>query len=365
MTDQIMGVSMETVSFFSRYRTAHWTEALAIVIIAALLISNPILRRSRQPEDRMFRKLCYAGLFFSLICLLQVFTGKENIAAISWNSFAGHLIERGPDLINLLYTFMLLLFVDLAVYHSTGGTKRRYVFYIIPFAAVVVLWITEYIFKRNYVNYDEELIRLGYVYLATYVLTELIYLLQAFRVVITYQRDNKQPLFLRLDLIVIPEIFAFVMKVFFGLYLDCISIAVELLLLHMSMANRYRYLDFETGFYKESFIDFMKRHVQKKQYRGGCVADIRGKGDIMATAALLTDCKPERSVIFRMDDGDFLLLSSVDREAALKYFIQMIQEEALRRDPGNEIDVRYWLDNRDETTEEFVKRVLTERKEVS
>ena len=337
-------------------------------VLGLLFYSKP-LKLSKHPEDKMFRRLCWILLVYAVFGMLQDY--QIFYKAIPYYMLPAHLLRYLPDFILLFLSMQWLVFVDLAVTHSPEGVKRRCRFVWVPLAIMVISLALGYSLLLNvhagiqasgaipeledryyttwsWINYGIAM----FIYIA--------YFLSAFRIVHYHNTERKQPLFLRLDVFIIPWVIALIVQNIPGIYLviDVPCAAISLLLTYHSMRNRYRYMDYETELYNEEFLDFFESFAKKLNYSGGCAIAFTVSGDAKKFADVLMQYKPERSMAVRMKDGRFIILANLNNKSAVKCFIDLIKEAVKETDPEIEISTFNWFQERKESPESFAKRVL-------
>ena len=63
---------------------------------------------------------------------------------------------------------------------------------------------------------------------------------------------------------------------------------------------------------------------------------------------------------WELEEGEFLLFSDITNRPALKLLSDTVEMAAAQMSPPVEMKTRFWLRNRDEDTDSFIKRVLEE-----
>ena len=82
----------------------------------------------------------------------------------------------------------------------------------------------------------------------------------------------------------------------------------------------------------------------------------------MTLADILNKAAPEKSLIIRMDDGDFLMLSDIRMKSSIRFFVETVQKAAWQKDIKIMIHHKTWIRQEGESTDEFALRVFQERK---
>ncbi len=337
-------------------------------ILSLLFLSRP-LKESRHPEDRMFRRLCWTLLIYVLTYVLQYW--QRIYKPLPYYSIFAHLALYLSDFVMLFLCMQWLIFVDLAVNRSPEGARRRYRFVWVPLLVMVLLLAVGYALLLNVhagtletgsvpVLADKQYMTWSWIYYYVVLFIFIAYLLSAYRIVRFYHSERKEPLFLRLDVFIIPWIIAFIVQNIPGFYLviDVPCAAISLFLTYFSMRNRYRYMDYDTEMYNEDFLSYFENYAEKSGLTGGCAMSFTTSWDPKKFADNLMQYKPERSLSIRMKDGRFIIIASMNKRSAVKCFMDLIIETAKNADSDAEIKTENWFREKDESCHGFAERVL-------
>ncbi len=343
------------------------TAAVSGVAILLLLTINRRLRTSKRKEDEFFRFLCIVEIIY---CLAEIAASAGRYYAIGQGfKYWPMLLSIIPQIVLVFCVQMWVLFVDYYINGSMDGIKRRYKYFYIPYIVLAVVSVIGiYLIGRVEIEGAEDVTGVSRpiawmtvswlgVYFIVSVATVIWYILQAYKIVRVHKAEQDRPLFLKLEVFIIPWILAYVFELIpaTAFYIEPLCAAISLFLTFFIIQKRYRYLDEDTQMYNMQFIDFLKKHFKDKGYRDGSFVFIRG-GDPQNTAEAIRSCKPENSMAFRLDKDTFLLSSHNPGERALKAFEELLKTEYDAVGGGKSLDISVVVQSKEENYEEFVKR---------
>lgn len=347
------------------------SAVLSIAGALALLFFSKPLNISKRPEDGMFRQLCFVTAvfgFFSVIKNLQ-----RIYMLFPFNSIFGLLALYLPDLIFIFYVLLWRLFVDVSINGSIKRVKLRFRNAIIPFGILIALLCVAFyllqlanrdIIRRGQVSdmVDKMYTSWRWVYYITGLSLVVYYLAVSFYNLYYYHKTRKQPLFLRLDVFIIPWIVAIVVQNIPPLYLviDSLCAFISLLLTYYSMRNRYRYLDLQTDFYREDFIPFLEKYAIENNLDKNCSIIRITCSDFLKGADIIRKSRPLQSIVIEMEEGDFLMIAAINMSNAFLLLDNCLKETAQREYPEIRIDTQYWIKEPSESLEDFARRTLSE-----
>ena len=379
------------INYISFLIPAEFAAAVAGLLIMAgfLVLFGRRFKDSKRVEDIMFRYLAVTALVYALLGVLRcyAFLNTRFFYETGILAFAIGFVEVAY----LFYALMWLLFIDASLYHSTDGLKRRYSPAVIPLVIITGLLLAS-AFLEGYINAgDADALKKTGMLMDILNLSSMIevsrhfisfivgaaYMLYACRLSQSYQKDIKQPVFLRLDVFFIPWFIGWIpcllmniaamLNLIFSIRIafrlpdiSFLCAAVSLILTYLSMRNRYRYLDYETGFYKQEFLDNITAFMEKRQVGVNCGVLIRVSGSRDGFAKILSDRKPERSTVILFSDDSFILFSDVRSSAAVKLLEQDLREVSDEQIPGSVLDIMVRFREKDEALEAFRDRIISE-----
>ncbi len=336
--------------------------------VCLVFFSKP-LKDSKREEDRYFRKLCFSVLLYSLSTLLKYC--HKILKFFPFYMLPAHLILYLPDIILLYMVFLWTVFVDAATGNGNKKLKKRYgMFYLHLSFMTVMISVGYYLLLQVQKTFeltgsysgeaDSNFVIWQYVYYVTALSIIISYLISAFLTVPRFHKERKVPLFLRLDVFIIPWIAAIVIQNLPGNFmLDIPCAVISLLLTYLSMRRRYRYMDLETGFYNEDFLEFFESFARKKNIEEGCAVYLYSGKDGALLSEAISENIPENFIAVHMNDGGFILLGEMFVDSAVSYNIRIIEEAFRAKGEGADVLSRFWLKPWEESGTEFVNRVLS------
>ena len=325
---------------------------MAIVMTAGILLLiflNPRLREHKRYEDRLIFSECMLVL---IALLLDIFTTIGGYAGSMVEPF---LVYIAPTLEELLYILVILqwvVFVDYSLYRSRDHIRSRRRFLLLAVLLVLLLDVGQsvLIYVRPLWMGDSLLIL--YLFQILKFVVEFACIFCAIRMVVRYSKESRQPKFLSLSAFIIP----FVIGVLFRFY-DESMMALGVILTYGAVIRRDKYLDPETGFYNEAFIDYISTYRDRKQYEGGNAFLISAPGHKKECAEILKQVMPEDANLFCLEEGGFLVLSESLRGSAAGLAVQTIVEMAESSDPSFTPEVSTAKRRKEETAEQFTERL--------
>lgn len=345
--------------------------ALAVIFTPAsvcLVYFSKPLKDSKREEDRLFRKLCFSALFYSLFTILKYC--HKIFKFFPFYMLPAHLILYIPDIVLLYMVFLWVLFVDAATGYGEKKLKKRCrVFYIHLFLMTLMIFTGYFLLLKVQETFvltgsysgeaDSNFVIWMYVYYVIALSIIISYLISAFSTVHRFHKEKTVPLFLRLDVFIIPWIIAIIIQHLPGnLLLDIPCAVISLFLTYLSMRRRYRYMDLETGFYKEEFLRFFEEFEEKKNIGEGCAVYFYSGKDGALLSEAISENKPENCIAIHMNDGGFILIGGMFVDSAVSYNIRIIEEALKEKDKDAEVSSRFWLKPKEESGKEFSSRVL-------
>ncbi len=301
------------------YRSSDVLLVAAFFGLLVFVLLNGNLRKHERTEDRFIFTEC-------ILMLCSLFS--EILYSVSWHidqRWANYLMYTLPTVVELFYMLAIMqwmVFVDFCLYRSRDHIRRRYKHALIPILAVEVADALQ-----SFVIYGmggETAPMLAFAYYMQFIklFVELLYIITAVRLVTRYERESREPAFLRLDAFIIP----FVLGCFFRYYSGPLMV-LGIILTYLAAIRRDRYLDPDTGLFNRDYLDFLGKYRDRKKYGGGngILIEARGHGEDMA--ALLTELRPADSDVFILNKDRFLLLSESVKDSAVKMAVMTITEE--------------------------------------
>lgn len=241
------------------------------------------------------------------------------------------LSESSATVLILLW----MLFVDFCVYKSQGHIKKRYPpYYILAGTGMLISGFSMICTLIMLPAPSVWIFVLGII--ETFIILpviQLIFAVRAYLIVTGYQRERRPPLFLRLDVFIIPVLAGCIVGNVLQSSFASLGFAIGLLLTWRIQGNRSRYMDQNSGFYTQDFLRVMYDHLEKRGY-------LNGKGVIFSapgrTAELVNAVKQlenDNSELFLLEDGKVLITTGEQKEEAMELIIRFVQACVLANDP--------------------------------
>ncbi|MCR5747899.1 MAG: hypothetical protein K6G03_09340 [Lachnospiraceae bacterium] len=345
--------------------------AITIVAVLGILLFSKPLHISKQPEDKVLRHLFIAVLLFAVSDLIREFQLKLDFVAD--DSLPGIIIFFLPDLIELYYVLLWLVFVDYTVYHRPGGIRRRVGFAGISFGILIAAQIVFYILMKRVFNeyytmgqYTQSSMEVYAVWSWVYYVLDLIilasYMIFAWHIIRKHNKESRLPVFLRLDVFIIPFIFGVVVNLLPGvaIFTNVPCAMLSVLLTYFAVRRKYRYQDLETGYYNEKVLKYLGGYSDKRDIKGGCIIEMSVPGHEMEFMNAFPKFKPEQSLAVRMNNGSLLLFSLINSEQTFICFNDMLSDSLKAVNPDFQLFTRHWFRGKEETAVDYLDRVLGE-----
>ncbi len=345
--------------------------------VGGLLYFSKPLKTSNRIEDKVFRRLIWTVLLYAVMDFLRR-VQKSQFYILPFDTLPAHLVLYLPDLVELLYVLLWLIFVDLVVNKSPDSIKRRYHFAIIPLAVYLFLQGVGYFFLNrlhielvttgSMTTESQDLyMKWSYFYYFIGLIIVCLYMAYSFHILRHHFNENKEPVFIRLDVFILPFILGIASKFTpnFSLNIDIPCAMLSVFLTYLSMRNRYKYVDLETGFYREIYLDYLVKYAADHSYEDATIIAFGRQEQPKEFIELLNMCKPDKSIIIQMEDKSLMMVSDYQKESVISFFVYVLKDEMQKKKSDFQIDIRYWLWQNEGAIQDFIKKVMTERMEIA
>ena len=354
---QLGQIILNTITFsFTGIDAVDWfmyysSTVLLFVFAAAILVllaKYPMLRQRRRPEDRFMFWECILLLILLGVEILMAF---EAFLPYDGMIFAATFLPVVADFIFMLIIMQWMVFADYSLYRSPDHIRYRYRFAILPILTVMGINIVQLVLTNSAIT--ELSIALNVIAQIAQVAVELCYVLTAVHLVVTYEKESREPRFLRLSAFIIPFIIGNLIRSY-----DAAMLALGILLTYAAVMRRDRFLDHDTQFYNRSFLEYTGKYRDQKKYTGGngILINASGRGEDMAS--ILRELKPVDSNVFVLEKDQYLLLSESLRGSAVKLAVDTITEAAEGASPPYKPEIRAEKRGREESASAFALRML-------
>ncbi len=323
--------------------------AVGIIMMIAL---NSKLRSRKRTEDK---------LMFIECMLVLALTVEETIvigAVFFNNPWFGHyvwlLFNVINDLLYMITIFLWVLLVDYILYRRKEHLWRDYWYSLIPFVLYFCIVIIQWLLIHGPIKISyEDYLNIDIIIQIAKKALELFYIVKAIMLVRAYNKEFREPRFLQLNAFIIP----FLLGCIFRSY-DSVFLAMGILLTNITMIKRDTYLDYDTGFYNRSYLEFISSYRDQKKYDGGSAILICAEGRGKSVSNLIKALKPIDSNAFILDKDIFLIFSESIRESAVKMAIDIFTEAAQTSEEPFTPNIKSLERDMEESAVEFATRLL-------
>ncbi len=302
-----------------------------VLLIPIILIVQVMHRKNRTPEISIFLRMCISNV---ILCCAHLYISfyvvyDNEISRVIWDVLA-YICSMTVEIVNLVIVVLWLLFVEYTLHKSMEIIRRRYPVVMIPFY-VGVLFTVMNAFGPMLMRID---VGFGYV---LDILRRLAYLIWGFYILASYVvlfREKKRKAVSEY-IVVTPTVICAVIGLICysttGYRVDSLGYALGLMFADYFMFRRLGYIDKKTGFYNENYLAVLRREAKKNKIEEATVIRFKAPGDRDRLAEILKFWEPENSSIVAKDNGEFLLISEVQKKHIAERFIFLVCEHAKTR----------------------------------
>jgi hypothetical protein len=305
--------------------------------IPALLIIQALHRKNRTPEIVLFFRMCIFDLSlcisYILACVLLLNYEKAPIASVL-DFILNFLIGLFP----LLLAVHWLLFVEYTLHQSRDIIWRRYRVAMIPFGVGVICTILTSVVPVS----DSAPLYIQNVFYILYRIGQLIwlfYILASYYVLYMEKKRKDILQYIRITPTVLPIAVGMIIAFSTPYQIDGLGYAIGLMFADYYMFRRLSFIDSKSGFFNEKYIAMLRREAKKKMIKEATVIRFRTSGDREKLTDLLKFWKPEYSSVIAKNDGEFLVISEVQKKLITERFIFLVSEHA--KSKGLEVGSSY------------------------
>ncbi len=257
-------------------------------------------------------------------------------------------------------TLLWMLFVDYCVYKSPGHIKKRYFSYYVMAGIGILFSAVSSCFTIKSLS-EPALWAVVTMIIDTFVVLpviQLIFVVTAYTIVAGYRKERRPPLFLRLDVFIVPVAIGCVLGVVIHESLRSLGFAIGLLLTLRIQRNRSRYIDPDTDFYNKDFLQLMYEHMEKNGYLKeiGIIFSAPDRKDELLRA--VGQLNYDNSEVFLLDDGKVLLTTEEQKKEAVELIIRFVSSVAQEADPPFEISADTIERKEGESAGSFTARII-------
>ena len=319
------GTGNEAVDTFVFYSSTAMEIAAAVGVIVLLIVDKPLRKHERTQEKLIFAEcilvLLQNLLDLSLIPLLIINT--------RWSITIFDIFLTVNEMLYIMIIFQWLVCVDYCLYRSKDHLKMRYRFAAIPVLLVVILQIVHDLVILEIIHVPIKGDNDDLYFFIVKMAIELFYVMMAVNMVIKYEKVKREPRFLRISAFIIP----FILGALFRNY-DAPLLAYGVIITYAQIRRRNKFFNYKLGFYKDGYLDYLSKSWDKKGIKDSSALIISAAGHEEELAQILRDIEVPDCFIISMDNGNFLMISGVVRESAVRLTNQMLRDEAMEaREP--------------------------------
>ncbi len=312
---------------------------ILILPVPVLLMAQVLRRGYKTTEIRIFFRM----LFMNVLLILSYITGLtvvfiEKILNETLVFVVAVIINILLGVVPLIMVAHWLIFVEFTLHQSKDIIRRRYPVVMIPFwvGVVIVLFDTIAVIPASTPLVVRQVV---------FFLNRLLFLIWIFYVAgsyVVYYRETKRksiPQYLRLAPTVISITLGFLISAFTSFQIDAVGYAVGLLFADYYIFRRLSFVEGETGFFNENYLEQLRKEADKKNIHNVTVIRFKTTGEHNKLAEILKSWEPEHSKIIAKNDGEFLVMSETLRKSVVERFISLIREHGKKE--GLEIEASH------------------------
>ncbi len=323
----------------------------------------------KRLDDIYFLRSCniviLRGILFFLLAVTSFLLSFRNIYKVVMT--ISLFIISVDTLLKFIFPLTWLVFFDYFVYKSSSRILNKYRFALVPFMVVIVLRIAFWIsYRIELARHPEPIAGYRPLFITLHAANEYAlfligaaYMIYAYMIIRTYHKEMKQPLFMRLDIFIVPWILGVVLDYILGVRISVLFSSIAILLTFFSIRNRYRYMYPNTEFYNETFIPYLEKYLEKNNIEGGSVIFFYSKDNTQALGDILWQYRIPKSIVIRMNNGGYAMIADVKNISGIDLCCSLISDAA-RQEKGFAVETGKWMRSRKESVKDFTQRVLGE-----
>ena len=334
--------------------------AVSAAALMFILLNETVRRRVRVQDKLMFSE-CVLIICHNAVDIFRTFFADLIFMGTPVNAAVFYILLTLREVLFLLIVLYWMICADYSLYHSLDHIRRHYVRAALPIAVVVVLEIiqtsvNEFFYVPGETRWIDTVNNILFI---LRFLVELGYVIHAVLLVRRYERQMREPRFLRLDVFIIPFILGAVFHFFSGALT-----AVGALLSLVVMIRRDRFTDLKTGLFNRDYLTTLGSYWDRRGFADGSAIIISSLGNGAALAGILKDMRLQDSFPVMAEPDRYLIVTGEVRPSALEMAGKMISRSALRADPPFEVSINTALRGEGQSMREFCAALLQETYEM-
>ncbi len=299
--------------------------SLLTMLLLILPSAQLLHRKNKTPEMKILLRmyvldivLCSASI---LSCVYLLHIKMLSISLINILDFISNFFI---DVIPLTLVVHWLVFVEYTLHQSIDIIRRRYSHIIIPFYVGVAFTILSGILaipepETNFTaSISALLYRLG-------LLIWCFYILASYVVLFTEYTRKRIPEYIRITPTVVSIVLGLILTITTPYLVDATGYAIGLMFADYYMFRRLGYIDQKTGFYNERYLPVLKKEAERRGFRDATVIRFKTEGNRDKLAGILRFWEPENCKIIVKDDGEFLVISKLQKTNLVERFIDLVR----------------------------------------
>ena len=314
------------------------TNGIGCTILIILLISSHHIRKRRMLGDRLFSAMILLNISACVTESLSFFIDGKTFPF----PYAAIMIsDMYLYVVNIVISFIWLIYVDLRLYGDVSRLKKYYVKAALPSVAALIILLLNVRFRLIF-YIDEEMVyhRLptGYLFLGFTLFNLLGAVFVRRRHYIKFGNNQFFPMYMFITPVMVGII---VQMLVYGVSLVWCSVSLGLVGIYMTLQNELSYIDPLTRLYNRNYLTHMMSEISHKHsVSGGIMIDLDFFKDINDTfghatgdealvdaAKIIKSAVPGDASSFRFAGDEFIVIFRDINELKLKKTVADIREE--------------------------------------
>ncbi|MBR1671181.1 MAG: hypothetical protein IJ695_10845 [Butyrivibrio sp.] len=324
----------------------------ATLLMLCIMTVSLIKGRKVNKAGRAFRYLVIAAFVASISGLILEFIEGP--------------VNPGPYLLAVLLEFIFEVCLDLSLviwfvfsffslYDSMDYFRRKYVFYMTPFAVSVLFEIVN-LFTGIFWYYDENVVYHEHELYYLWDIVRYFYLFLSITNYSKFQKENGKKDFFSIWIYVVPLLLGTIFEMLTGYVYFNLGIAVGTTLLYILYLTEYYYTDEESGFFNARYLTRIRKQIDEgKREAHIAIRYVLQKGcDSPAFFGELKKVVPKECDTVRTGERSFLTLIYSDARGLKNLLAEDIQ--MIAEDLNTDVVIETFAKNKDESAADFFTR---------
>ena len=299
-----------------------YVNAASLLVITVLMLFSYMIRSHRGITLRLFRAI---GVCIAVNSVMSFIYNAMYMQTAPWC----HTVAMAAKTLRecaVLCTVMLWL---VYVYHKLFSRKRKHVIMfrlaLLPLAVLLILLgvnlFTGIMFTFSGDNQLEPRLLLYILYAVAFV-----YFCSAAIIVRFYDRKTTKIRFLRISPMIISVIVASGTQFFTPYDIGILGYVAGLMLLHLSIAGEYRFVDEESGLYNRGYLAYLFDLALAGKNDTCSVLILEADGDLRAAFTILRRVLHQDGDVIRTEDKKFMMFSRESSRSTIQYLSSLVDE---------------------------------------